>query len=151
MEFDKLCIYPIKGVAKHILYTAEYISNGKNLEIKPIDSSFNNKQIAYCPQLSYGIISFDSFVDIETMSIISSDVEVNEYEFTGTKFNELVNALKQLGLPHIFAFIRQLLLRQKLRPNNLGKEIILSLRVNKKNQTIWFLRNLKKVYWILKE
>ena len=146
MEFDKLCIYPIKGVAKHILYTAEYISNGKNLEIKPIDSSFNNKQIAYCPQLSYGIISFDSFVDIETMSIISSDVEVNEYEFTGTKFNELVNALKQLGLPHIFAFIRQLLLRQKLRPNNLGKEIILSLRVNKKNQTIWILRNLKTVY-----
>ena len=133
MEFDKLCIYPIKGVAKHILYTAEYIANGKNFKIKPIDSSFNNKQIAYCPQLSYGIISFDSFVDIETMNIISSDVEVNKYEFIGTKLDELVNALKQLGLPHIFAFIRQLLLRYRLRSNNLDKEIILSLRINKKN------------------
>ena len=49
MEFNKLCIYPIKGIAKHIFYMTEYIVNGKNLKIKPIDSRFNNKQTAYCP------------------------------------------------------------------------------------------------------
>ena len=76
----------------------EYIFNGKNLKIKPIDSNFNNKQIAYCPDLPFGIISFNSFFNIGTMNIISSDVEVNECELVGTKSDELVNALKQLGL-----------------------------------------------------
>ena len=79
MEFNKLCIYPIKGIAKYILYMSEYIANGKNLKAKPLDSSFIKKQVAYCPQLFCGIVSFNSFVNIETMKIISSDIEVNEY------------------------------------------------------------------------
>ena len=80
MEFNKLCIYPIKGVAKHILCMTEHISNGNNFKIKPIDSNFDKKQIAYCPDLPFGIISFNSFVNIKTMNIIFSDVEVNDYE-----------------------------------------------------------------------
>ena len=80
MEFNKLCIYPIKGVAKHILCMTEQISNGNNFKIKPIDSNFDKKQIAYCPDLPFGIISFNSFVNIKTMNIIFSDVEVNDYE-----------------------------------------------------------------------
>ena len=71
----------------------EYISNGKNLKIKPIDLNFKNKQIAYCLDLLFGI-SFYSFVNIETINIIFSNVEVNEYELIGTKSDELVNALK---------------------------------------------------------
>ena len=55
-KFNKLCIYSIKGNAKHILNMTEYISNGKNLKIKPIDSNFNNKKIAYCPDSTFGII-----------------------------------------------------------------------------------------------
>ena len=129
IEFNKLCIYPIK----HILYMIDYIPNGKNLKIKPIDSNFNNKQIAYCSELPFGTISFDSFVNIETMKIIFSDIEVIEYELIGTKSDKLVNASIQLGLPHIFGFIRQLLLRDKLRSNNLDKEMILYLTANKKN------------------
>ena len=59
-EFNKLCIYPIKGVAKHILYLTEYIYiYWKESKIKHIDSNFNNKQIAYCPDLLSGIISFN--------------------------------------------------------------------------------------------
>ena len=76
MKFNKLCIYSIKGNAKHILSMTEYISNGKNLKIKPIYSNFNNKKIAYSPDSPFGIISFNSFVKIETKNIISSDVEV---------------------------------------------------------------------------
>ena len=94
MELNELFIYPIKGIAKHILYMAEYIANGKNLKGKPIDASFNDKQIVYCPQLSYGIISFNSFVNIKTMNITSSDIEVNEYELIGANSFDLVNALK---------------------------------------------------------
>ena len=66
MKFNKLCIYPIKGVAKYILYITEYISNGKNPKIKP--------------DLPFGITSFNSFFNLETMNIISSDEEVNKYE-----------------------------------------------------------------------
>ena len=65
MKLNKLCIYSIKGVAKHILYMTKYIFNGKNLQIKPIDSNFDNKQIVYCPDLTFGIISFNSFFNIE--------------------------------------------------------------------------------------
>ena len=61
------------------------ISSGKNLKIKPIDSNFSNKQRAYCPDLPFGIISFNSFVNIETMNIFSSDVEVNEHKLICTK------------------------------------------------------------------
>ena len=60
------------------------------------------KQIAYCPDLPFAIISFNSFVNIETLNVIFSDVEVNEYELIGTKSDKLVNALRQLGLPRIF-------------------------------------------------
>ena len=131
MEFNKLCIYPIKGIAKHIFYMAEYVANGKNLKIKHIDWNFNKKQTAYCPELPLGIISFNGFVNIETINVTFSDVEVNEYELIGTKSNELVNPLKQLGLPHFIWLIRQILLRDKLRSNNLNKKMILYLTLNK--------------------
>ena len=96
MEFNKLCIHSIKGITKHILYMTEYIANKKNVKEKRFDSSFNNKKIAYCPQLSDEIISFNSFIDTETIKIISFNLEVNVYKLTGTKSDELVNALKQL-------------------------------------------------------
>ena len=32
LELNELFIYPIKGIAKHILYVAEYIANGKILK-----------------------------------------------------------------------------------------------------------------------
>ena len=115
---------------------AEYISNGKNLKIKPIDSNSNNKQTAYCPDSPFGIISFNSFVKIETKNIMFSDVEVHEYELIGIKSDELTNALKQLGLPHFFGLIRQLLLRDKLRFKTSDNEMILYLTINEKNQII---------------
>ena len=48
----------------------------KKIKIKPIDSSFKNKPIAYCLELRFGIISSSSYVNIETMNIISSAVKI---------------------------------------------------------------------------
>ena len=137
MKFNKLCIYPIKGAAKHILYMTEYISNGKNPKIK-LD-------------LPFGIISFNSFFNIETMNVISSDVEVNEYELIGTKSDELVNAMKQLGLPHFFGFIRQLSLRDKLRSKNLDNEMILYLTINERKLDYINFKKFKDILLGLKE
>lgn len=46
--------------------------------MKPIASSFKNKHMAYCLKLSFGIISSSRFVDIKTMNIIFSHVEINK-------------------------------------------------------------------------
>ena len=51
------------------------IRNGKNLEIKPIDSSLKDKYIAYCPELPFGILSPISYRNIKTMNI-SSDTKI---------------------------------------------------------------------------
>ena len=50
----------------------------KNLKIKPIDSSFKNKLIAYCLELLFRIISSSIYVNVEIVNIISSDVEMNK-------------------------------------------------------------------------
>ena len=41
------------------------INNGENLRRKPIDLSIKNKQIAFCSNLPFGILSLSSCVDIE--------------------------------------------------------------------------------------
>ena len=71
----------------------------KSLKKRPVDLSLKNRQIAFCSDLIFGI-SFSSYVDIETMNVIFSDVVMNEYKLLGTKLIELVNALKLLGMPY---------------------------------------------------
>ena len=67
-----------KKTKKTIFSIAEYISNGKNLKIKSIDSSFKDKCIAYCPELLSGILSPCSYVNIKAMNIISSDTKITK-------------------------------------------------------------------------
>ena len=74
---SNLDIRLLKGSKKLILNIAEYISNGKIFKIKPINSGLKNKCIGYCLELRYGIIF--SYVNIEAMNIISSDIEMNEF------------------------------------------------------------------------
>ena len=50
-----------------------------NLKIRPIDLSLKEKFITYCHELSLGIISFSSYVNIETLNIISSDGKMYEH------------------------------------------------------------------------
>ena len=95
----------MKGLRNCILNTAEYISNGKNLKIKPINLILKDKSIACSLELTFRIISRSSSVNIIIMYIISSDVEINENYLLGIKSNKLVNALKLLGLPHFLGFL----------------------------------------------
>ena len=63
---------------KTILTFEEYINNGKNLKIKPIDSSLKDKCIAYCPELPFGMLSACSYLNIKTINIISSDTRLTK-------------------------------------------------------------------------
>ena len=67
----------IKGTKNSILNIAECISDGKYIKIKPGDLDIKNERIAYCCELPFGIISFFTLINIETMNIISSDIEIN--------------------------------------------------------------------------
>ena len=51
-----------------------YINNGENLTIDP---SLKNKCIAFCPELSFGILSFSTYEDIEAMNFLFDQVYSN--------------------------------------------------------------------------
>ena len=76
---SNLDIRLFKRSNKSILNIVEYVSKGKNLKTKLIDSSFKNKHTTYCLELPFRIISFSSYANIETMNTISSDVKINEF------------------------------------------------------------------------
>ena len=82
------------------------------------------------------------------MNIIFSDAEVNEYGLICTKSDELVDSWKQLGLPYLFWFYRQLSLRDKLRFKNLENKMLLHLTINEKELDYMNFKNLKTVYWV---
>ena len=75
IKFDKLSndlsIKLIKGSNEAILLIPESITNRKNLTIDPIDSSSKNKTGLYSNELPFGILSLNSFLNIETMNVIS--------------------------------------------------------------------------------
>ena len=61
----------MKGTKNSILSIAECITDGKNIKIKPADIDIKSKLMAYCCELPFGIISFSSFINIETINIVS--------------------------------------------------------------------------------
>ena len=75
IKFDKLSndlsIKLIKGSNEAILLIPESITNRKNLTIDPIDSSSKNKTVLYSNELLFVILSLNSFLNIETMNVIS--------------------------------------------------------------------------------
>ena len=111
----------------------DYIDDGENLKTKPIDLSIKNKQIAFCPELPFGILSFSRFVDIEAMNIISFNIEMNESKVLGTKSKKLVNALKQLGMPHVFRLFKQLKEEGKIKPDDILNKLSKYIKLNKKD------------------
>ena len=69
-----------------------YINNRENLRKKPIfDLSIKNRQIAFCFNPPFGILSFSSYVDIESMNVILRDVtrkKIDEIDRLETELKE---------------------------------------------------------------
>ena len=62
----------IKESKEFILNAATTISYRKNIKVEPINATIKNKMIYYCDELPFGIISFNRYINIETMNNISS-------------------------------------------------------------------------------
>ena len=97
MKFNSMGAKLINPKYLHISLIKKNIDNGKNIKTMPVeDTDFKlinikkhiisnkpnlaNKEITYCFELPFGILTFDSYVDIEKMYIISSNVKIIEYK-----------------------------------------------------------------------
>ena len=67
MKFNELLnnmnIKLINRLKLHISLITKNIDNRKSLKIKATDSSIQNKKIAFCSDLCFGIFSFNSYLD----------------------------------------------------------------------------------------
>ena len=63
---------------KNAIWRNKNISNKKNIRVELIDLTIKNKILLYCDELPFGILSFCSYLNIETMNIISSDMKVEQ-------------------------------------------------------------------------
>ena len=50
--------------------------NGKNPKIKLVGFSIQNKKIAFCSELPFGILSSNSYLDFGSMNVICSSIEI---------------------------------------------------------------------------
>ena len=62
---NDLNIKLIKGTKNSILYMKDRVNNGENLTIKPVDLSLKTKEIAFCSELPFGILSFLSMYKLK--------------------------------------------------------------------------------------
>ena len=93
---NTMSIKLINGLGLYISLIKKNIDNGKNLKIKTVDSSIQNKEIAFCSDLPVRILSFNSYLAIKSMNIISSIVEINEYKLLNIRSLDFMYALMKL-------------------------------------------------------
>ena len=105
----------LTGNRNFIFYKKNYINNRENLRKIPIDLSIKNKQIAFCPNLPFGILSLSSYLDIASMNIISSNVEMNEYKILGNKSKQVFNVLKILRNAYFFRIFTEIKERRQIK------------------------------------
>ena len=92
----------INALRLYISLIKRNIDNEKNLKITPPDSSIKNKEIAFCAKLLFGILSFTSYLDIGSMNITSSSVEINEYKLLNIRSLGFMYAfMKLINLDHL--------------------------------------------------
>ena len=74
---DKLNIKLVLWHKNLVFSFLKNICTGKKTKIRPIDTDLEGKSMAYGPLLPFALLSMSEFINIDTMNIISSDVEVD--------------------------------------------------------------------------
>ena len=74
---DKLNIRLVLWLKNLVFSFLKNIFTGKKNKIRPMDTDLKGKSIAYSPLLPFALLSMSEFINIDTMNIISSDVEID--------------------------------------------------------------------------
>ena len=115
MKFNELSnnmnIKLINGSRLQIFLIKKYIYIlivEKNTIIKPVDFSIKNKEIHFRSELLFGILSFNSYLDIESMKIVSSSVEINVYKLLSIRSPDFMYAIAKLKILDYLGFHKYL-------------------------------------------
>ena len=84
--------------------------------------------------MAFGILSYSSYIDLNTNEVNFSAVEKNEYKLLGTKSVKMVEALKRLKMSLFLGFLKTLRDNNKTHSNDdvLEEELLKYMRlVNK--------------------
>ena len=74
---NKLSIKVVMWPKNIVFNIVESISKRKNFKIRHIDIDFDGKNMTCNPELSLGLICMSEYINIDTLNIISSDVEID--------------------------------------------------------------------------
>ena len=91
-------------IIKLINGSGRYISLIK----KHVHFCIKNKDVTFCSELPFGILSFNSYLDIESMKVISSIVEINEYKLLSIRSPDLMYAFTLLKVLDYLGFHKYL-------------------------------------------
>ena len=98
MKFNELSNKLINRLGLYISLIKNNIDNRKNHEIKTVDSSIQNKELVFCFDLPFAILSLNSYLDNKSMTIISSVVEINKYKLLNIKSLDFIYAFMKLEI-----------------------------------------------------
>ena len=107
--------------------------------------------MALCCDLSFGILSLSSYVDIKTINIVSFDVQKNENKLLRCKSKQVVDALRLLEMPLFLGFLKKLKEDGKLQTDDIENELLKYIKLNKAKIRYMMIQNYKYSLKPLKE
>ena len=137
-EFNKISNNLVDAHTKDISYMVDYINNGEKLEKRCINlKDVRDNFIAYSDNLTFGILSKSSYIDLKKVKIVSSVIFGNEYKILKTESRIMVKSLRTLKMPLFLGFLRNPFIIH-FNDNSLEEELLEYIELNRnKVHYVW--------------
>ena len=137
-EFNKISNNLVDAHTKDINYMVDYINNGEKLEKRCINlKDVRDNFIAYSDNLTFGILSKSSYIDLKKMKIVSSVIFDDEYKILKTESRIMVKSLRTLKIPLFLGILRNPFIIH-FNDNSLEEELLENIELNRnKVHYVW--------------
>ena len=137
-EFNKISNNLVDAHTKDISYMVDYINNGEKLEKRCINlKDVRDNFIAYSDNLTFGILSKSSYIDLKKVKIVSSVIFGDEYKILKTESRIMVKSLRTLKMPLFLGFLRNPFIIH-FNDNSLEEELLEYIELNRnKVHYVW--------------